>query len=241
MRRVALVALSVVVVVVLVRDRSNDLREIASARAALNDGVLRTVIMGDSVARGAGDERGIGIAGWLDQQFRQLGIRAESVVNLGINGARTFNVRALLRQSAAQSAVRASDVVIISIGGNDLYGDTRARILAGLIPDHHQKRVVANVANVVSNVRALNPAAHIYLLGLYNPYRKAWLDAQVNQWDARLIERFASARDITVVRIHDLLRLDHRISSLDRFHPSTTGYAAIASRIASSMECTTCR
>lgn len=220
-------------------NESIELREIAATRASLNDGVLRAVVLGDSVARGAGDERGLGIAGSLDQQFQTLGIRAATVANLGINGARTLNVRKLLESGAAKSAVRTADLIVLSIGGNDLYGDSRARLISGVFPGLQQHRTIANVERIVRKVRELNPSARIYLLGLYNPYRqsslRSWLDRQVNLWDARLVIRFASSRDLTVVRICDLLNHDDRISKLDRFHPGSRGYQAIAGRIASSI------
>lgn len=239
---IAILLLGVVVVasVIARRQQAYDARRVAAARTALDDGVLRTVILGDSVARGAGDESGgDGITGALRGQLRSRGLHSAMVANLGINGARTGDVRRLLARAAARSAVRTADVVVLSAGGNDLYGDSRARLLATLLPDRSQTQTVARVQRVVATIREVNPAARIYLLGLYNPYRRtsagAWIDRQVNRWDARLIERFAADRGVTVVRICDLLRRDDRISALDHFHPGAVGYAAIAERIASSL------
>lgn len=211
----------------------------AKTRDTLDDGVLRVVILGDSLARGAGCERGLGLAGSLERQLAAAGAGTATVANLGMNGARTFNVRNLLARTPARSAVRSADVIVLSIGGNDLYGDAAARLLAALFPGRSQHATVRKVARVVGAVRKLNPAARIYLLGLYNPYRRsshgAWLDRQVNLWDARLIATFAAARGITIVRICDLLDRDDRISSVDHFHPGYAGYAAIGARIAASI------
>jgi lysophospholipase L1-like esterase len=207
-------------------------RETTPGAPLPDDGVLRAVVLGDSVARGAGDERGLGIAGSLSE-------RGAEVVNLGIDGARTRGVRELLASQRARAALRTADFVVLSIGGNDLYGDSRARVLSRAMPWIQQQRTLANVERIVETVRELNPAARVYLLGLYNPYRhtplRSWLDRQVNLWDARLIGRFAAARGVTVVRICDLLEQDGRISRLDHFHPGAAGYRAIAERIASSM------
>ena len=224
---------------ILGHERGIDRLSEARTRRALNDGVLRVVVLGDSLARGAGCERGLGLAGSLERQLAAAGAGTATVANLGLNGARTFNVRGLLARTPARPAVRAADVIVLSIGGNDLYGDPAARLLAALLPGRSQHVTVRKVERVVGAVRKVNPAAHIYLLGLYNPYRRsshgAWLDRQVNLWDARLITAFAAARGVTVVRICDLLDRDDRISSVDHFHPGSAGYAAISARIAGSI------
>ncbi len=186
----------------------------------------RVAILGDSVARGTGDESRLGIAGNL---------RGLSVTNFGIDGARTFTVLRHLRNGAVREAVRGADAVIVSIGGNDLFGDTPARLWSTFAPSLSMRRAALRVRRVVNAVRRENATARIYLLGLYNPYRHRWLDRQVDRWDARLIARFGGHPQVTVIRICDLLRRDDRISALDRFHPGAAGYAAIASRIAASM------
>jgi lysophospholipase L1-like esterase len=200
---------------------------------AMNGAREQVVVLGDSVAHGAGDEHGLGIAGWLARYTRI------PIANLGVNGARTANVRALLRDRSAQSQVRAASVIVLSIGGNDLYGDSIARVLARVFPNIEQEITIAKVHSVVASLRRLNPTARIDILGLYNPYHHstlaAWLDEQVNRWDARLIWSFAASPRVNVVRIDDLLHRDDRISPIDHFHPASSGYSLIASRIAASM------
>lgn len=191
------------------------------------------VVLGDSVAHGAGDERGLGISGWLS---RYAGL---PVINLGLNGARTANVRAMLRDRSTQSQVRSASLIVLSIGGNDLYGDSIARVFARLLPNVDQELTILKVHSVVASLRRLNPTARIDILGLYNPYHHstlaAWLDKQVNRWDARLIWSFADSPSVNVIRIADLLRHDDRVSPIDHFHPGSAGYSLIASRIVSSM------
>ena len=179
----------------------------------------RVAILGDSVARGAGDESRLGIAGNL---------RGLSVTNLGIDGARTFTVLRHLRNDAVREAVRGADAVIVSIGGNDLFGDTRARLWSTFAPQLSMRRAALRVRRVVHAVRHENATARIYLLGLYNPYRAAWLDPHIAKWDARLIVMFAETRGVTVIRIADVLASPAAISPLDRFHPSAKGYRALA-------------
>lgn len=206
---------------------------VGTADLAPASGGGAVVILGDSVAHGAGDEHGLGISGWLSRYA------SFPVVNLGVNGARTANVRAMLRGRAVQAQVRSASVIILSIGGNDLYGDSVARVFARFFPNVEQELTVLKLHGVVASLRRLNPTARIDILGLYNPYHHstlaAWLDEQVNRWDARLIWSFAGSPRVNVIRIADLLRRDDRISPLDHFHPGSVGYSLIASRIVASM------
>jgi len=205
--------------------------------AAPRDAVVRVVVLGDSVAHGAGDESGLGIAGRLDRELRARGFPFAPTANLGINGARTYNVLRLLRSGTARSVIGAANVVILSIGGNDLYGDSIARLITLAAPQLAIHRVASRVATVVRQIQRINPTARIVLLGLYNPYRGAqFLDKEVNDWDARLIGTFAADRTVTVERIADLFQSTGRLSSLDHFHPSAAGYALIAARIAPTIQ-----
>jgi lysophospholipase L1-like esterase len=202
---------------------------------ASGDGIFRAAILGDSVAHGAGDESGRGIARWLDAELARLRIPAAASVNFGVNGARTRVVLARLRDAQVRAVLRTADAVILSIGGNDLYGDSMARLLTTLWPERAMDRALGRVDRVVAGIRRASPAAHIYVLGLYDPYRRPFLARHVNRWDARLIERFADAPDVTVIRIADLLDRAGRLSPRDHFHPGAAGYAAIAARIAGAL------
>ncbi|HEY6141469.1 MAG TPA: GDSL-type esterase/lipase family protein [Thermoanaerobaculia bacterium] len=194
----------------------------AQRTAPRHDGVFRVAIVGDSVAHGAGDESGRGIAGNLDA----LLAGAHAVQNLGINGARTWDVLRLLQKPIV------ADAIVISIGGNDLYGDSLARLATLLAPSLAMERTLNRVAAIVAAIHRANPTARVFLLGLYDPYQLPFLDEQVAHWDARLIERFARDRAVDVVRIADVVT----VSTLDRFHPSAAGYAAIAGRVAPALQ-----
>ncbi|MGZ8832119.1 MAG: GDSL-type esterase/lipase family protein [Thermoanaerobaculia bacterium] len=230
MRRTAgLLLIATIIVIALVRARHTQ-----SSR--IDDGVLRVVVLGDSVAHGAGDETGRGIEGCLDRKLLARARAFVPAVNYGINGGRTLDALRLLRSRAAQPALQAASAVIVSIGGNDLYGDPLARLRSTVWPAYSMHRAMARVNNVVHRIHALNPTARIFILGLYNPYRRSgigsFLDRQVNAWDSLLIGRFAADPSVSVIRIADLFQFADRLSPLDHFHPSADGYALIAERIA---------
>jgi lysophospholipase L1-like esterase len=194
----------------------------SSAEGAL----LRVVILGDSVARGAGDESGRGIAGNLPHAV---------TVNAAVNGSRTWEVFARLRGDAVRTVVASADVVVLSIGGNDLYGSRWEQLVSTLAPRLSMMLVRSRVAALVATLHAINGRARIVIVGLHNPYRELPLGAAVARWNAGLLERFADDRRVAVLPIADLFAGTDRRSSLDHFHPNAAAYAAIARRIAESL------
>jgi lysophospholipase L1-like esterase len=183
--------------------------------------LLSIVVLGDSVAHGAGDEANLGIAGRL------------GAVNLAVNGSRTTNVVQLLR--APHPSLRTASTVVVSIGGNDLYGDSMSRFMTTLWPAHAMNRTLDRVGAIVARIHRINPNARVILLGLYDPYAIRALDTQVALWDSRLIARFARDHRVQVIRIADLFAAHQRLSPRDHFHPSAAGYALIAARIAGAL------
>ena len=209
---------------------SIDRARVADARHRIANGALRLVVLGDSVAHGAGDESGRGISGDLAR------LTGAHTSNLGINGARTKDVARLLGSNGAAAAVRVADAVVVSVGGNDLFGDRISKLESMLYPAMMMDRTIWRIDRLVRQIRELNPDTRVYLLGLYDPYRhsslSAFLDRQVALWDSRLIAHFAADSDVDVIRIADLFVYARRLSTVDHFHPGQEGYKLIAQRIA---------
>lgn len=203
----------------------------APAEAAL----LRVVILGDSVAHGAGDESGRGIARNLDGELDARGVAHAPAVNAAVNGSRTWDVFARLRTEAVRAVVASADVIVLSIGGNDLFGDRPSQIMSTLAPRLASMIVRSRIAVLVKTLHAMNGRARVVLIGLYNPYRGLPLDGAVARWNGALMERFADDRRVTVLPIAELFAASDRRSSLDHFHPNAAGYAAIARRVAEAL------
>src|SRR3954447_26235103 len=66
---------------------------------------IRVVTLGDSLAYGAGDESGKGLAGRLKTELRDRGISDVQTVNLGVNGAQTGDLLARLKTERVRSAI----------------------------------------------------------------------------------------------------------------------------------------
>ena len=141
----------------------------------------------------------------------------------------------VLRRPAVRDAIRRADAVIVSIGGNDLYGDSRARLTSLLAPTLAMELTLDRIATLVKRIRGINGSARIFLLGVYNPYRAAPLDRHVATWTSKLFARFADQKNVTIVPIADLFAHRARLSPIDRFHPNAEAYGIIARRIVESL------
>jgi lysophospholipase L1-like esterase len=200
---------------------------------------VRIVILGDSLARGTGDASGLGIGSNLSTMLRNRKVKVDRMVNLAVNGARTGDLLSQLESRNVQILIRESSVVVLSIGGNDLFGLASERPgerPADIVPE--LERVEERVATVVEKIRGANPNARIFLVGLYNPFALAADGARVSSavalWNARIIERFRGDANFTLVQTSDIFSHRDRLSN-DRFHPGDEGYRIIAQRISDSL------
>jgi len=206
-------------------------RRVAAAPPA---GTIVPIILGDSLARGTGDESGLGIGGRFVDELRRRHITSKNIVNLAINGARTGDLLQQLQSPNVRTLLAESNVVIVSIGGNDLWGDNW-RNAAPPDPELIMGHVLEMIRRAVDAIRAANPSARVFVIGLYNPFVTTpmgkMLTPFVNEWNARLVEQFAKDPNLVVVQTADLFNWRDRLS-LDRFHPGDEGYTLIARRIA---------
>jgi len=196
---------------------------------------IAPIILGDSLAKGTGDESGLGIGGRFVDDLRVRHIDSKNIVNIAVNGARTRDLEQQLTGHNVQTLIAQSNVVIVSIGGNDLWGDNNWRNAPPRNPEHVMNDVLDHVQRSMRTIRDVNPSARIFLIGLYNPFITSpfgrMLTPFVNNWNAMLVERFASDPGIVIVQTSDIFAYRDRLS-FDRFHPNDEGYSLIARRIA---------
>jgi len=197
---------------------------------------VNLVAIGDSLAHGLGDASGRGFVGDVSQMYRQQGkLVVES--NLGIDGLTSRGLRNEVGQPEVQNLLKTANVVLISIGGNDLNN------AAGL-PNLNRARIDAanqdfnrNLTDIVTRIRQTNKTAAIVVIGLYNPYGQVSATVQqtngiVQSWnadEARIVDAVPGA---VVVQTFDLFQLHPSdFLYLDHFHPNAAGYTRIANRV----------
>jgi lysophospholipase L1-like esterase len=203
-------------------------------KAAAPSATIVPIIVGDSLARGTGDSTGEGIGGRLVIELRKRRIPSRDIINLGINGARTPDLLKQIDHQNVRVLLSQSNAIIVSIGGNDLWGDNM-RNAPAQNPEPVMNATMERVERVVAAVREVNPNGRIFVVGLYNPFVNApfgrLISPLVSRWNARLLERFAGDPNLIVVQTSEIFAYRDRLSE-DRFHPNGEGYELIARRIA---------
>jgi lysophospholipase L1-like esterase len=203
--------------------------------ARLMDGVLRVVVIGDSLAHGTGDESGKGIPGDLEDEFKQRGITTD-VKNYGVAGATTEDVQNKLNDDAIRADVASADAIVLSVGANNVFQDPEARARAIRDRDAYAQEILERVAGAVAQIRAINPDAEVMLLGGYNPLPdhplSGGISRYIKNWDKLLNKRFESDALIDVVKTSDIIGSADKLSAADHFHPGAAAYRDIAKRIA---------
>lgn len=206
------------------------------------DEQLSIVSIGDSLAKGTGDDTG---AGFARRSVTLLGeTHKESVKllnNLGINGLTTEGLLLSLSESGVQHALQQANVILLSIGGNDLFRGVQVGNTEQL-PSAEQLNTAVDKASLrlqqaIDKIHEINPQAQLIYIGLYNPFtdlpemKEIGNDA-ISTWNARATQSMKPYDQMLVVPTYDLFvqNLDKYLSS-DHFHPNGDGYQQIAARI----------
>lgn len=181
------------------------------------------VALGDSIARGVGDSLG-SPAGFAAHVAHSLDARA--FVNLADNGVR---VRTLTQAQVPTALMARPDVVLISVGGNDVL---RGDFDPGQMRDdltHGLERLARPGRHIL-----LVSLARIGLFEAFPPSVRRVMGARVDAANAALTD---AARGLATVLDGQaiLAAVGRRGWHIDRIHPSAHGHRAVATAALASL------
>ena len=211
---------------------------------AAAEGYLITAL-GDSLTKGAGDETGQGYVKLAMELLRQQTDRPVRLVNnLAVNGMRADQLAERLKTDRGyRLAVSQANVVLLTIGGNDLFGFAQTGERAGGASSIDPEQAGALMGEglerldaVLGEIAAINPEAMLVYVGLYNPFydvpelRDGSL--QVQRWNDAAHARLHKLPNAVLVPTEDLFRESIlRYLASDHYHPNQEGYRRIAERV----------
>ncbi|MEI5907886.1 GDSL-type esterase/lipase family protein [Bacillus spongiae] len=210
-----------------------------SSNELLPSSDLLIVGLGDSLTRGTGDTTGNGYISYMLEDLTQKSSQPIQLSNLAIKGYTSQQLVEQVQQSEVQRQIQQSTIILLSIGGNDLFqgGEALMNVSESSI-DVSVNQYINNLNKIYSTLRSLNKHATIFHIGLYNPFSEldhsALTSSAVRDWNFKTEELAATYKDIIVVPTFDLFQLnvqDYLYS--DQFHPNSKGYQLIGERISS--------
>lgn len=197
--------------------------------------------IGDSLAKGTGDDTGAGFAKRTVELLEHEGIESKLINNLGINGLTTAKLIPLLDEEGVQYSLKQAGVIILSIGGNDLF-DGNSLLSGGDLPTEAEveaalKSTGDNLNKVVDKLHQINPDARLVYVSLYNPFTeiegmKDIGNRAVSSWNMIAMKVMDAYEGSLIVPTYDLfMNNSSRYLSSDHFHPNGDSYQLIADRI----------
>ncbi|MGQ8872958.1 GDSL-type esterase/lipase family protein [Paenibacillus sp. TSA_86.1] len=221
----------------------------AGNKAIVEDGKIRMAVIGDSLARGTGDDEGLGFVRRAGNLLKEKGYDVQVLNNLGVNGLRTDALLKKLDEQGVKYVLQQSNFILLSIGANDLFQG--GQVLQGEDPPTAEKLAAAlpetskRLQEILKKVKEINPNAQIAYIGLYNPFGNVKElekpgNAVVAAWNDAAMSILNNEDKMTLVPTFDLFEnhLDKYLSS-DHFHPNGQGYQQMAVRIAQEYQGTT--
>lgn len=205
--------------------------------AAKKEDMLQLVSLGDSLTRGVGDKEGIGYIGRVRDSLQTDYKQKVALTNLAISGAKVPDLVKQLSDKGVQYSLSQADVIILTIGGNDLFpgwetlGDVE---LTKYRPD--VATFQANAQQALTQIRDVNKDSPIFWIGLYNPFvdvaEMKGSSPIVVDWNSALEHTALQYEDAYIVPTFDLFQSRGKeLLYSDHFHPNEIGYSLIANRL----------
>ena len=207
---------------------------------------LHMTAIGDSLTMGVGDANEEGYAGRTADKLKHSDwVSRLSFKDYGVKGDTTDDLLKVLRRNDVQEDIRNSDIILMTIGGNDLVNVLKRNLTTVQLDDFENRRVayLKNLNKILKTIRDLNDRATLYYIGLYNPFEDLFpelndqIEAIINEWNQgskTVLELypntvFIPTYDLFKGKVPDVLSDDH-------FHPNAEGYQLIADRLAKVIE-----
>jgi lysophospholipase L1-like esterase len=195
--------------------------------------------IGDSLTQGIGDETEQGgYVGVLEQMFNKRKSTG-TFDNFGKRGNRSDQLLKRLNEPAINSSIQRANIVLITIGANDIMQVMKENITNLEMDDFTTERqnYENRLVKIIGKIKRINPATDIYLLGFYNPFARYFKDIQeleiiAKDWNTtgeNVTKKIDHTYFIPMMDLFD--NTAKEVFADDNFHPNHLGYQLIAERV----------
>jgi lysophospholipase L1-like esterase len=201
-----------------------------------NSNSYNILVLGDSLAKGTGDEKGVGFAQEVANVWGAKTNKKIDVSNIAVNGDVSSGLLTIVRKQEILKSIELSNLIFISIGGNEVKAFQNNKNSTALTEvKTTQDNYLNNLKEVTDLIKSKNKNCRVVFIGLYNPFgedlNKDNLNI-LNDWNYKSEQLISSYSNMVFVPTYDLFKynLDEYLAP-DNFHPNSEGYKAIANRI----------
>lgn len=201
---------------------------------------ITMVALGDSLTKGVGDPEKRGYVGDVQDRLKaKKTIGQVDVYNYGVKGDTSDDLLKKLQNQDVLNRVDKADLIVFTIGGNDLMDVVENNFLGLTIDLFEQKKkhYQDNLDKAFKTLRDHNDSAQIIYVGVFNPFSAYFPNVKetgqiIENWDKTGKKSAAHFHDTAFVPTFDLFenKTDTLISD-DHFHPNPHGYKLIGKRI----------
>lgn len=176
--------------------------------------ILRISAVGDSLTEGIGDTTNTG--GYVPLLQTDLSefypIDVVQADNFGKSGDRSDQIlKRVKKDKSTQESIQKADVILLTVGGNDLMKVIQSKIFNKLSLKSFvkpQNKYQKQLEQLYDEIRSLNKTAPIYQLGIYNPFYKSFSEITemqdiVDYWNTGSKEFVDSQKNAYFVPIND--------------------------------------
>jgi len=194
------------------------------------------LVLGDSLAKGTGDEKGLGFSGYFSDYWKTKTSKEIKINNLAINGDVSTGLLSVVKEPQTLADIKGSDMIFISIGGNEISKLKNTDIISSTtkIKDI-ESTYLSNLKSIFKIIRTNNPSSMVIFIGLYNPFGNELTADKVsilNEWNYQSQQLISLDSNALFIPTYDLFKYNtESYLAADDFHPNSTGYKAISGRI----------
>lgn len=201
-----------------------------------NNNSYNILVLGDSLAKGTGDETGLGFAKEVANIWGTKTSKKIEVSNLAVNGDVSSGLLTIVHKEENLRLIELSNLIFISIGGNEVkvfQNNKNDTILSEV--KTAQDNYLNNLKEIVDFIKSKNKNCRIIVIGLYNPLGEDLSQDNLKilyDWNYKTDQFLSAYSNIVFVPTYDLFKYNSdKYLAPDKFHPNSDGYKAIANRI----------
>ncbi|WP_449536623.1 GDSL-type esterase/lipase family protein [Ferdinandcohnia sp. Marseille-Q9671] len=202
---------------------------------------VKIAAIGDSLTKGVGDEtKQGGYTSLLEGKLQlQKEVKSVTLQNYGVKGHKTTDLLNRLQDKEVQAGIADADIIIITIGGNDIMKIVKENLLElslGVF-EKEQAKYENRLHKVLEKIREHNSDGEIVLVGLYNPF--GWfidlsteINTIVDNWNGGSKNILFQFEHTKFVEVDDVFSVsEENLLAEDEFHPNAKGYEIMSQRI----------